>query len=246
MASRQLVASFKTQFARVNGIHLSAKGTLSSSVASYSSPLLTGNISVALNSAVAAGRGNNSNNASLNFVRYATKRAAGSKTSNKDSAGRRLGSKKADGEEVHVGEIIYRQRGTKIYPGENVGIGTDHTLFALEKGWVRFYYDPFHPKRKFAGIVLTKEHRLPSPHFAPTARRFGRTELIDEDEAAKELSYLPQKERNILPQVQEALQKREAQRNEKISQIRFSLQEIALKSVLLKQKLRLHPSIFSL
>lgn len=33
----------------------------------------------------------------LTFVRYATKRAAGSRTSNKDSRGRRLGSKVSDG-----------------------------------------------------------------------------------------------------------------------------------------------------
>ena len=31
-----------------------------------------------------------------------------------------------------------RQRGTRIHPGENVGMGTDHTLFSLVKGKVKF------------------------------------------------------------------------------------------------------------
>ena len=51
-------------------------------------------------------------------VRNATKRAAGSRTSMKDSAGRRLGPKKYEGQDVSTGEIIMRQRGTKFYPGE--------------------------------------------------------------------------------------------------------------------------------
>ena len=37
-----------------------------------------------------------------------------------------------------AGNIIVRQRGTKWHPGVNVGIGTDHTLFALEAGAVAF------------------------------------------------------------------------------------------------------------
>jgi large subunit ribosomal protein L27 len=31
-----------------------------------------------------------------------------------------------------------RQRGTTMRPGINVGIGTDHTLFALKNGRVKF------------------------------------------------------------------------------------------------------------
>ena len=46
--------------------------------------------------------------------------------------------KKFGGEKVIAGNIIVRQRGTKWHPGVNVGIGTDHTLFALEQGAVAF------------------------------------------------------------------------------------------------------------
>jgi len=68
----------------------------------------------------------------------AHKKAGGSTRNGRDTAGRRLGVKKFGGEIVKPGNIIIRQRGTKFYPGENVGIGKDHTLFALEKGSVKF------------------------------------------------------------------------------------------------------------
>lgn len=67
--------------------------------------------------------------------------------------------------------------GTKWFPGENVGIGKDHTLFALEYGYVRYYRDPLkHPKRRFIGVALAKEgpgSELPTPRNAPSRRRLG-------------------------------------------------------------------------
>ena len=68
----------------------------------------------------------------------AHKKAGGSSRNGRDSAGRRLGVKKFGGELVIPGNIIIRQRGTKVNPGANVGMGTDHTLFALVEGTVRF------------------------------------------------------------------------------------------------------------
>lgn len=127
-------------------------------------------------------------------IRTATKKAAGSRTSMKDSAGRRLGPKKYNGQEVKVGEIIMRQRGTKFFPGEYVGIGKDHTLFALEPGFVRYYLDPFHPKRKFIGVGLNREAKLPTNHFDPTPRRFGHILLDNTKAARKEESALSRKE----------------------------------------------------
>ena len=44
-----------------------------------------------------------------------------------------------------------RQRGTKIHPGDNVKIGV-----AVEPGYVRYYFDPFHPLRKYVGVSLKK------------------------------------------------------------------------------------------
>lgn len=68
----------------------------------------------------------------------AHKKAGGSSRNGRDSIGRRLGVKKFGGERVTAGNIIIRQRGTKWYPGLNVGMGTDHTIFALIDGQVRF------------------------------------------------------------------------------------------------------------
>ncbi|CAD6576650.1 MAG: 60S ribosomal protein L27 [Cyphobasidiales sp. Tagirdzhanova-0007] len=72
-------------------------------------------------------------------IRTATKRGGGSTKNNRSSAGRRLGVKRFGGQLVKAGEILVRQRGTRWYPGQHVGIGKDHTLFALEPGYVRTY-----------------------------------------------------------------------------------------------------------
>ena len=68
----------------------------------------------------------------------AAKKAGGSSRNGRDSAGRRLGVKIYGDQSVIPGNIIVRQRGTRIHPGENVGMGTDHTLFSLVKGKVKF------------------------------------------------------------------------------------------------------------
>lgn len=158
------------------------------------------------------------------FIRSATKRAAGSKTSMKDSAGRRLGAKKGDGQLVRVGELVYRQRGTKIYPGENMGIGRDHTLFAKEPGYVRYYYDPFHPKRKFAGIAMSKHARLPTPHFAPRPRRFGFEPIMDPVKAERERTVMKRKEYLASPLIEQDLEKREERRQKRKAQLREQLE----------------------
>ncbi|KAG0242263.1 ribosomal L27 protein-domain-containing protein [Mortierella sp. GBAus27b] len=115
-----------------------------------------------------------------NQVRHASKRAGGSTKNNRDSAGRRLGAKKVGGEPVIPGNIIYRQRGTHFYPGENVGMGKDHTIYALEHGWVRYYQDPARDKkfwkRTYIGVALNKDQVLPTPPNEPRTRAFR---LID-------------------------------------------------------------------
>jgi large subunit ribosomal protein L27 len=68
----------------------------------------------------------------------AHKKAGGSSRNGRDSHSKRLGVKKFGGETVLAGNILVRQRGTKWHAGENVGIGTDHTLFALQAGAVAF------------------------------------------------------------------------------------------------------------
>jgi large subunit ribosomal protein L27 len=68
----------------------------------------------------------------------AHKKAGGSSRNGRDSAGRRLGVKLFGGQKAVAGNIIVRQRGTEYHPGKNVGIGSDHTIFALIDGRVRF------------------------------------------------------------------------------------------------------------
>jgi len=59
-----------------------------------------------------------------------------------------------------------RQRGTKWHPGDNVGMGRDHTLFALESGWVRFYFPPAHLVARHTIPPFTRA-RLPQPILPP-------------------------------------------------------------------------------
>lgn len=53
-------------------------------------------------------------------------------------------------------------------------MGRDHTIFALQPGYVRYYRDPSQPKRKFIGIALRPHHNLPTPPLATTRRWLGR------------------------------------------------------------------------
>lgn len=68
----------------------------------------------------------------------AHKKAGGSTKNGRESHSKRLGVKAFGGEQVVAGNIIIRQRGTQYRAGVNVGMGTDHTLFALSDGKVKF------------------------------------------------------------------------------------------------------------
>ncbi|MCJ1437614.1 54S ribosomal protein L2 mitochondrial [Xylographa pallens] len=88
--------------------------------------------------------------------------------------GKRLGAKKGDSELVVPGNIIFRQRGTHWYAGENCGMGRDHTIFALQKGFVRYYRDPDrHAERKYIGVVFERQMELPRARGASRWRRCG-------------------------------------------------------------------------
>lgn len=164
-----------------------------------------------------------STSTSINQVRHATKRAAGSRTNKNDSAGRRLGPKAYDGHFVKPGQIIMRQRGTKIHPGENTDIGRDHTIFAIEPGYVRFYYDPFHPLRKYVGVALTRDTELPLPHFSPRMRRFGYEVIENPAEAKIEEDHMCRQEYLQSPELQQKQQELENYLNNKRSEFRETI-----------------------
>jgi len=68
----------------------------------------------------------------------AQKKAGGSTRNGRDSESKRLGIKRFGGEKVIPGNILCRQRGTQWHPGTGVGMGTDHTIFAVVEGEVKF------------------------------------------------------------------------------------------------------------
>lgn len=68
----------------------------------------------------------------------AHKKGVGSSRNGRDSNPQFLGVKRYGGEQVIAGNIIVRQRGTKFHPGKGVGLGTDHTIFAMVAGVVKF------------------------------------------------------------------------------------------------------------
>jgi len=84
----------------------------------------------------------------------AHKQAGGSSRNGRDSNSKRLGVKRFGGENVVAGNILVRQRGTKWKPGKNVGLGTDHTIFALVDGQVKF--ETKRDDRTYISIVPAK------------------------------------------------------------------------------------------
>ncbi|KAL9091336.1 MAG: hypothetical protein Q9165_004970 [Trypethelium subeluteriae] len=110
----------------------------------------------------------------LNFVRNAHHKSEGRANGPKQGPGKRLGAKKTGEQYVIPGNIIFRQRGTQWHPGDNVGMGRDHTIFALEPGYVKYYRNPdLHPKRRYIGVVLHRNDVLPRPPNAARRRRLG-------------------------------------------------------------------------
>jgi large subunit ribosomal protein L27 len=68
-----------------------------------------------------------------------THKAAGGKASQHVSpVGKRLEVKVSGGEKVKVGSILVRQRGTAFHKGKNVRVGSDHTLYSMIGGLVKF------------------------------------------------------------------------------------------------------------
>jgi len=68
----------------------------------------------------------------------ATKKAVGTAKNLRDSNPKYLGVKLYAGETARPGSIIIRQRGTEFRPGLGVSLGSDHTIFSLTDGVVKF------------------------------------------------------------------------------------------------------------
>ena len=90
-------------------------------------------------------------------LRHATKKAGGSTRNGRDSPGQRLGVKKFGNESVIPGNIILRQRGRKWHNGEGTKMGRDHTIYAIQEGWVQFDYNKI-LKRRSVSVTLENPH----------------------------------------------------------------------------------------
>ena len=70
-------------------------------------------------------------------------------------------------------------------------MGRDHTIFALQTGYVKYYRDPErHPDRKYIGVTFERDEKLPPNRSAPRKRRLGmiavpRPSLTGDDAAAR-------------------------------------------------------------
>lgn len=83
----------------------------------------------------------------------AHKKAGGSTSLGRDSAGQRLGVKLYAGQVTPAGAVLVRQRGAHYRPGKNVRRGSDDTLYAAVAGRVRFAKKPV---RRFTGARVTR------------------------------------------------------------------------------------------
>ncbi|KAE9364211.1 ribosomal protein L27 [Stipitochalara longipes BDJ] len=110
----------------------------------------------------------------LVFVRHASHAQQGAVNKAKDGPGKRLGAKKSGEQYVIPGNIIFRQRGTHWFPGDNCAMGRDHTIYATESGYVKYYKDPEkHPKRQYIGVVFKRDQVLPLPRNSHRRRRLN-------------------------------------------------------------------------
>ncbi|CZR65377.1 related to 60s ribosomal protein L2 (mitochondrial) [Phialocephala subalpina] len=114
------------------------------------------------------------NRVGTTFVRQASHKAQGAVNKAKDGPGKRLGAKKSGEQYVIPGNIIFRQRGTHWFPGDNCAMGRDHTIYATEAGYVKYYKDPEkNPKRQYIGVVFERDQVLPLPRNAMRRRRLN-------------------------------------------------------------------------
>ncbi len=89
----------------------------------------------------------------------AHKKAGGSTSLGRDSAGQRLGVKLFGGQAAKPGSIIIRQHGTQFHAGTNVRRGKDDTLYSAAQGFVQFTrrkvvrFDGARAWRRFVHVV---------------------------------------------------------------------------------------------
>lgn len=86
-------------------------------------------------------------------------------------------------------------------------MGRDHTIYATESGYVKYYKDPEkHPKRQYIGVVFERDQVLPLPRNSVRRRKLNMlaTQMeepptIESAEIKSDVVLKPKKGRKVLP-----------------------------------------------
>lgn len=78
-------------------------------------------------------------------------------------------------------------------------MGRDHTIYATQCGYVKYYKDPEkHPKRQYIGVTFERNQVLPLPRNAMRRRRLGMVaQTIEEPAAASAVEGAEQEQVDI-------------------------------------------------
>jgi large subunit ribosomal protein L27 len=72
-------------------------------------------------------------------------------------------------------------------------MGRDHTIYALQAGYVKYYLDPErHPKRKYIGVVFERDQKLPLPRNSARRRRLGRVATTISEPVQEKVKIMPE------------------------------------------------------
>jgi hypothetical protein len=93
---------------------------------------------------------------------------------------------------------------------------------------VRYYYDPFHPKRRFIGVALSLEDRLPTPHFAPRKRRFGFVPITKPKDLEVEANWLSRQNQKALDFHTAEMQERASKRKQRVEGYKKELMDAGI------------------
>jgi large subunit ribosomal protein L27 len=71
-------------------------------------------------------------------------------------------------------------------------MGRDHTIFATQPGFVKYYKDPLkHPQRQYIGVAFERHQVLPTPPNAARRRRLGMLAIQQAPEPLPQSTILP-------------------------------------------------------
>ncbi|KAJ3126797.1 54S ribosomal protein L2 mitochondrial [Nowakowskiella sp. JEL0407] len=125
----------------------------------------------------------------LSQVRFASKKTGGTTKNNRDSQPKYRGIKLQNNAVAGPGKIIVRQVGSKFHEGEGVKRGKDFTLYAVNSGKVRFWFD-LERQRRMVSIDDGKYPQEILENLMPTKGSVKR-EIVSRMNSQKYLKMTP-------------------------------------------------------